>query len=102
MNFFGIQIFSSRSSSWPKLRKEHLNKHPKCAACGRSKKLEVHHIIPVQIDPAKELDPKNLITLCADPCHFVFGHLMNYNSWNNEVITDCAAYIAKIKNRPCK
>jgi 5-methylcytosine-specific restriction enzyme A len=102
MNFFGIQIFSSRSSSWPKVRKQHLLRFPNCAACGRSKNLDVHHIIPVSVDPTKELDPDNLITLCSDPCHFVFGHLMDYKSWNINVINDCKNYLNKKNNRPYK
>lgn len=102
MNFFGIQIFSSRSYSWPKIRKQHLFKFPNCAACGRSKNLDVHHIIPVSVDPTKELDPNNLITLCSDPCHFVFGHLMDYKSWNTDVIQDCRWYHKKLLNKPKK
>ena len=102
MNFFGIQIFSSRSSSWSKVRKQHILKFPNCAACGRSKNLDVHHIIPVSVDPTKELDPDNLITLCSDPCHFVFGHLMDYKSWNTDVIQDCGWYRKKLLNKPKK
>jgi 5-methylcytosine-specific restriction endonuclease McrA len=102
MNFFGIKIFSSRSSSWSKVRKQHISEFPKCAACGRSKKLDVHHIVPVSVDPSKELDPSNLITLCSDPCHFVFGHLMDYKSWNKDVVNDTKVYLNKVKNKPRK
>lgn len=102
MKFFGIELFSSRSSSWPKLRKQHLTKFPKCAACGRLSKVEVHHIVPVHVDPDKELDPDNLITLCDNPCHIVFGHLLDYKSWNINVIEDCKDYHKKIVNKPRK
>lgn len=64
-----------RSSHWPKIRKEHLNKESCCQACGGEKELNVHHIIPYHIDKTKELDPDNLITLCEGGginCHFFF------------------------------
>ena len=102
MRFFGIELFGSRSSGWPKLRKQHLSQFPKCAACGRSNKVEVHHIIPVHVDPDKELDPDNLITLCDNPCHIVFGHLLDYKSWNPSVESDCEIYYDKIKSKPRK
>lgn len=92
--------FAYRSPKWPQLRKEHLNSQPTCVACGRKNKLEVHHIEPVHLNPDRELDPSNLLTLCDNPCHFVFGHLMNYKSWNPSVINDCATYFNKITQRP--
>jgi len=94
--------FAYRSPKWSSVRKEHLNNQPTCAACGRNKKLEVHHIEPVHCNPDRELDPSNLITLCDDPCHFIFGHLMDYKSWNKYVIEDCELYLNKIKNKPYK
>ncbi len=92
--------FGGRSWSWTKVRNEHLKNNPSCAACGRNKKLEVHHIKPYHKYPELELDPTNLITLCDDPCHLVFGHLMNYKSWNEDVVSDCNEYNNKVKNRP--
>lgn len=89
-----------RSGQWKTVRKKHLEKYPKCAACGRESNLEVHHIIPYQIDPSKELDPNNLITLCGNYCHFVFGHLMDWKSWNKNVINDCEIYLNTKNNRP--
>lgn len=94
--------FASRSSSWPKIRKEHIKKYPYCAACGKSSKIEVHHIEPVHINADRELDPTNLITLCDSPCHIVFGHLMDYKSWNITVVKDCMEYYSKFYNRPHK
>ena len=94
--------YANRSSKWSSVRKEHLKNNNSCAACGRSSKLEVHHIEPVHKNPHKELDPSNLITLCDSPCHLLFGHLMNYKSWNDSVIKDCEIYLNKIKNRPHK
>lgn len=98
--FFKDDDYSSRSYRWTVVRKEHLENNPDCAACGRNKKLEVHHIEPFHLNPDLELDPNNLITLCDDPCHFVFGHLMNYKSWNSNVVKDCEIYYDKIKRRP--
>jgi hypothetical protein len=89
----------SRLSSWSKIRKKHIDNQSICQACGKNKKLEVHHIVPVNIDPNKELDPKNLITLCRT-CHFVFGHLMDWNSWNKDVTEDARVYYNKIINKP--
>jgi 5-methylcytosine-specific restriction enzyme A len=94
--------YAYRSPKWSSVRKQHIENNRTCAACGRDKKLEVHHIEPVHVNPDRELDPTNLITLCDNPCHFVFGHLMNYKSWNTEVIKDCETYLRKIESRPSK
>jgi 5-methylcytosine-specific restriction protein A len=98
-NFLRIR-FAKRSPKWTKVRKNHIDNYPNCIACGSDKKQEVHHIKPVHLFPDLELDPSNLVTLCADPCHLLFGHLMNFKSWNREVIEDCSVYYNKIKNRP--
>lgn len=101
---FGIRSrflrFATRSPKWSSVRKQHLKNNPCCAACGKCDKIEVHHIEPVHINPDRELDPSNLITLCDSPCHMVFGHLMNYKSWNPQVEADSKQYLSKIKNRP--
>ena len=91
-----------RSPKWPAVRKEHITKHPTCQACGSNKKPEVHHIVPVHLDPSLELDPNNLITLCDKYCHFALGHFMNYHSWNVNIVEDAAKYLKAIKNRPSK
>ena len=90
--------FAYRSPKWSEVRKLHLKDNPNCAACGRSNKLEVHHIEPVHINPDRELDPSNLITLCDNPCHFVFGHLFNYKKYNKDVVNDCKVYLNKVQN----
>ena len=89
-----------RSSGWSKVRKEHLKLHHCCAACGKKDKLEVHHKLPVHKYPELELNPANLVTLCADPCHIMFGHLKYWKSWNVDVQKDCDAYYKKLKARP--
>ena len=94
--------YASRSSKWPALRREHMKKQPCCQACGSDRKPEVHHIVPVHLDPSRELDPSNLITLCDKWCHFVFGHLLDYRSWNKDVVTDARHYLEKRRIRPYK
>lgn len=91
LDFFG------RSGKWPRVRKQHLEKEPACVACGRAKELEVHHIVPYHANPQLELDPDNLITLCADPCHLVHGHLMNFSRSNPDVRTDAEHYRRKMQ-----
>jgi 5-methylcytosine-specific restriction protein A len=89
-----------RSSQWKRVRANHLIKFPYCAACGRQDDLEVHHIIPYQVDASKELDPDNLITLCGKYCHFIFGHLMDWKSWNPNILEDSKNYIMAKENKP--
>ena len=97
-----LSIFHSlaRSYRWRTVRNDFIKSHPRCAACGKDKKLQVHHIIPVSVDSSKELDYNNLITLCASPCHLLFGHLNDYKSYNKDVKKDCAYFWHKIKSRP--
>jgi 5-methylcytosine-specific restriction endonuclease McrA len=99
-NFLNKLRYATRSSKWAEVRKQHLKEHSSCIACGRDRKLEVHHKTPVHISPELELDPSNLVTLCADPCHLLFGHLMNFKSYNKSVIEDCAVYLKKVVDRP--
>ena len=98
--FFKSLFFEQRSPKWSDIRKEHIKNQPFCQACGRSDNLEVHHIEPYHVDPSKELDLNNLITLCSKGCHLMFGHLMDYKSWNSDVVKDCQYYLSKIKTRP--
>ena len=93
-----------RSHHWPKVRKEHLEKHPTCEVCGSKIQLEVHHIVPFARDPEKELDPENLITLCENSndgviCHLLFGHLGNYRFLNPDVVKDAKTWKEKFNNR---
>jgi hypothetical protein len=90
----------SRSPKWKSVRKDHLETQPYCQACGSKKDLEVHHIEPFHLNPDRELDPHNLITLCSRSCHLTFGHLMDYKSWNTDVVKDCSNYLSKLQQRP--
>jgi len=102
ISFFNKLRYAVRSPKWSSVRKEHLLNNPTCIACGRNKKLEIHHKIPVHINPELELDPLNLVTLCADPCHILFGHLMDFKSWNVSVEFDCKIFLDKVKHKPFK
>jgi len=89
----------SRSYKWKKVRLEHLKQEYCCQACGSYSNLHVHHIVPVGVDKSKEFEATNLITLCKS-CHFVFGHLMDWKSWNKDVVDDCKVYYNKVINKP--
>jgi hypothetical protein len=86
-----------RSGQWPRVRAEHLAAHPACEVCGHTgEKINVHHILPFHLHPERELDPKNLITLCEDEnfvnCHLFIGHLGNFHGWNPAVRIDAALW----------
>ena len=87
----------ARSPKWPAVRAAHLKAHPTCAACGRRESLEVHHVQPVSVRPDLELDPENLLTLCADPCHLVHGHCMSWSRWCPTVVADVGAYRLRLE-----
>ena len=91
-----------RSSKWPAVRAEWLKSHGECAVCGERDKLEVHHVVPFHVDPSRELDESNLITLCTGStnCHLMFGHLKNFRSWNPDVKKDATIWREKIRKRP--
>lgn len=100
-----------RSGHWATVRAEHLKQQPTCQACGGSHFLEVHHIEPFHLHQVdrhhypldRELDPKNLITLCESAthnCHLWVGHLGLWSSWNPEVREDAAIWLAKVLARP--
>jgi hypothetical protein len=82
-----------RSNQWPTVRKAWLKDHPTCAACGSIKSLQVHHKFPFHLDPSKELDPANFITLCErifTDHHLEIGHLGNFKNYNVNVEADAA------------
>ena len=109
---------SKRSSKWPGVEHAHLKLNPTCAACAGSTKLQVHHVRPYHLDPALELDPTNLITLCmAMGCdgHLLIGHgddfraavlevrdlsakaLMARKAGNTAMLAEIVAYAKKIR-----
>lgn len=90
---FLLQAGEKRSTEWNKVRKEHLRLNSVCALCGSSKDLQVHHIKPFHIEPALELEPSNLITLCQSKywgfnCHLLIGHGGNFRYENADLMED--------------
>lgn len=55
-----------RGSRWAAVRREALRLTPFCACCGRSRHLQVHHIIPFRL--TRDNSRTNLIPLCR-ACH---------------------------------
>lgn len=88
-----------RSSGWAGVRAKHLKIQKACQACGATGQLEVHHVVPFHIQPELELEPGNLLTLCND-CHLTWGHLRNWQSWNDHVRQDVSWYYLRVQNRP--
>jgi hypothetical protein len=84
-----------RSPEWRHVRDKFLKENPTCAACGSSKKLQVHHKMPFHVNPHLELDPKNLITLCMDEneCHLQIGHGDSWQCYNPCVEQDALKYM---------
>lgn len=96
--FRGTSLGGLRSYEWDRVRKEFLIYHDKCEVCEKETKLNVHHQKPFHIYPAKELEMSNLITLCREH-HYLFGHLLNWKSWNENIQEDAKIWNEKIKNR---
>lgn len=92
---------SPRSSKWSSARGSFMMRNTFCAACGTEEHLECHHIEPFYLFPEKELDEDNFIVLCR-VCHFLFGHLKKWSSYNTTVVEDAKWFCKKVKARPEK
>lgn len=97
-------VGDARSPEWPRVRLEHLKKHPTCAVCGNRIDVEVHHKISFAANPKLELDSENLITLCRKgkaglPCHLFWGHGGNFQYYNPDVVNDTAEAAKIFKKR---
>lgn len=94
---------ATRSSKWGEVQKRHLKNEPLCVVCKTKGKilnpLNVHHVKPFHLDSSLELDDKNLITLCRNH-HFLFGHFLNWKSFNQNVREDSSLWWNKIRTRP--
>lgn len=66
----------------------HRKKYPICVATGRTTGLQVHHVVPVSVDPSMAADPLNLITL-ERKAHLVIGHAGNYKNYVKNVAYVC-------------
>ena len=58
------------SAAWQRLRAEVRRDEPVCQRCRREFSAEVHHVVPVDVDPGRSLDRANLRALCR-ACHEV-------------------------------
>lgn len=82
--------FGKRSPHWPGVDRAFLRANPLCRVCGRPKAVQAHHRYPYHYvvgvgRPDLELDPRNLMSLCADSKedhHILIGHLGCYESYN--------------------
>lgn len=96
-----LSILSApRSAEWRRLRAEHLKKNPLCAVCGNSRNVVPHHIVPFHVDPSRELDPNNLISLCEGEtfnCHLFFGHYRNWTKHNPDVAEDSKRWNERVR-----
>ena len=97
-NVGSTSVERGRDSRWPEVREVFAREHPSCAVCGRPVE-NVHHGIPVHVDPSRELDPVNLYPFCREH-HFVFGHLGDWHSWNPDVAKDIGIWRSKYRSRP--
>ena len=75
-----------RSPQWRAVRDRYAAAHPLCAFCG-SPAVDVHHVNPVHLFPARELDPDNLISLCRVH-HFIYGHGGDWKGFNPDIHID--------------
>lgn len=103
LSYLSTNLLLTRSPKWGTVRKQFLIENDNiCACCGKTKNLNVHHIIPVHINPDLELEKSNLIILCENRtlnCHLVFGHLLLWAVYNPHVIEDVKLFNERIKNR---
>ncbi len=94
-----LVVGATRSAQWQPLRTKVLTHYKECQACRGDESLEVHHIVPFQVAPERELVLGNLLVLCRD-CHYQLGHLRDWRSWNPTVVEDAGLYRVKRDNRP--
>jgi 5-methylcytosine-specific restriction endonuclease McrA len=73
MKIFGITFGRSDPAPVRKAMELHRKMFPFCeCGCGLAP-VDIHHIIPVSVDPSKAADPRNLISL-HEECHIAHGH----------------------------
>lgn len=76
---------NGRGSRWIKLRRELIAECGKCASCGATEKLSVHHMIPWRL--THDNRPENLVVLCR-PCHSREDRL-----WEADLIAAAADFL---------
>ena len=103
--FFDYQhtLEENRGSKWKELRGLFIKHHPTCAACGSTKKLQVHHCQPVSEGGSD--DWNNLIVLCMGgrfkglSCHFIIGHRGDWQLHNPFVREDATLMLDRLTKR---
>lgn len=83
-----VRALLERGWRWWRLRAQHLKLEPVCQYCHTHRRLEVHHIHPIEISPGQEYDPTNLITLCKYD-HFWHGHLGDWKRYDADIRSKC-------------
>ena len=68
-----------------------------CVWCGRLKKLDVHHKIPVSVNPYMAHVKANMAMLCHKGCHHVVGHNKSYGYRFEQELDDVCAVSEVIK-----
>lgn len=84
------EVYSKIKEEWEEFERKYWKKHPEekyCHICGEKKHVELHHIVPRHVDQSKIFDEDNLIPLCR-ACHFRWGHLCNYETYNPNIKED--------------
>ena len=83
-----------RSPKWDAWLKAFL-RGKSCIACGARDGLTGHHVIPFHLRPDLELVESNVVPICSDRCHIVWGHLDDFALDNPTVRQDAADHLAK-------
>lgn len=102
---FGLEaptFGAARSPQWEGVARDFRAKHPRCEVCGTKGTLlnpiNIHHCRPFHLHPELELEESNLWTLCRHH-HILFGHFMDWKSFNPTVKVDSADWHMRIVNR---
>lgn len=91
-----------RSPMWLDFRKYIVGKNPACAACGGTKRPEVHHVVPFQFAPDLELVESNVIVLCRTKpyvCHLRIGHGGDFKAYNPAVRQQAEEFLGATEER---
>lgn len=80
----------TRSPQWHGVRMTAIKDNPKCACCGDTTNLQVHHLVPFHTKPELELDPKNLVVVCMgkNECHILIAHGDSFKRYNPYLAAD--------------
>jgi len=94
-----INLIKHPFTEWEvtKAKRKYRKGSPVCECCGTKSSFfgrnnDVHHMVPVHVDPKLACDQDNLITLDRH-CHFLIGHLGNWRSWNRRLDQSIVEFI---------